>query len=50
MESVCEESASLKLNSTDLAGAIRECDDVAEVHDGFMSPDQNYQQAELDSK
>ena len=31
VESVCEDSHSMSLNSTDLAGAIRECDDLADV-------------------
>ena len=35
VEQVCEDSASLSITSTDLAGAIRECDEVANVIDGL---------------
>ena len=31
MESVCEDSASLSITTTDLASAIRECDDLADI-------------------
>ena len=48
VEQVCEDSASLSVTSTDLAGAIRECDEVASVIDGGIGLDPNADPQDLD--
>ena len=48
VEQVCEESMSLSLTSTDLAGAIRECDEVANVVEGGVGLDTETDPDELD--
>ena len=48
VEQVCEDSASLSITSTDLAGAIRECDEVANVIDGGIGLDPNADPQDLD--
>jgi Rad3-related DNA helicase len=50
VEQVCEDSASLSITSTDLAGAIRECDEVANVIDGGIGLDPNADPQDLDKE